>query len=141
MLKFRDVTKVWLKNCIGEIEDLKYCVDCYITVDATKSLFVCSKPHLVVWVKYGSWPYWPAKVKSIDDSDSTPIEVCFFDENHDTALVTYSDCYLFSKDDPNEYLTEQYKKEIQASMEVRSYHFRFFFHSTSQQLNLFIHLI
>lgn len=57
---------------------------------------VCERPHLLVWAKIESYPYWPAKVMSYNDKH---VSVEFFDE-HSTAEVEVGNCLLYSKEYP-----------------------------------------
>lgn len=118
LTEFRDVVEKWIKNCIIAIDSIKTCTDCYLKNNSSDQLSVCSKPHIVVWVQYGIYPYWPAKLLSTNYSESNPIEVIFFDENKETGLVKYSQCYLYSKEDPNDYITDEFQNDIQLAKEV-----------------------
>lgn len=62
------------------------------------------------------YPYWPAKILKINHESKT-VQVVFFQE-YNMANVTCDNCYLFTNKDPNDYLTDQYKSEIQTAMEV-----------------------
>lgn len=83
---------------MAEIEN---CPSCYLNANTKKHTWfieVCPRPHLLVWAKLKGFPYWPAKVMSINTSGMS--DVRFFGA-HDRAWVSVKDCYLYSVKDPN----------------------------------------
>lgn len=106
-----------LINVEKEMESLQKCADCYVNnnIDA---FLVCSKPHLLLWAQYDIYPYWPVKILSINEASKT-LEVFFFND-HTSADVSYENCFLYMNEDPNNYITDQYKDDIKKAMEVRS---------------------
>lgn len=83
---------------MAEIEN---CPSCYLNANTKKHTWfieVCPRPHLLVWAKLKGFPYWPAKVMSINTSGMA--DVRFFGA-HDRAWVGVKDCYLYSIKDPN----------------------------------------
>ncbi|XP_055326800.1 MYND-type zinc finger-containing chromatin reader Zmynd8-like isoform X2 [Sitodiplosis mosellana] len=108
--------KVLFKHCEDEVRDLRLCGDCYIRGDQEDAFIsVCSEPHLVLWAKYATYPYWPAKLFKIHEGRK-PLEVYFFKE-YNSARVSYEDCFLYSKGDPNIYFTDKDKAGISAAAE------------------------
>lgn len=85
--------------------------------DENDAIRVCSKPHLIVWAKYTDYPYWPAKLLQICDTGKLPLNVLFFGSN-DTGRVTYANCYLYSKEDPNVNVTEEDGDGIRNAVKV-----------------------
>lgn len=125
MVALRDSARTWENECIEAIEELRPCGDCYVFFEKIKSEvvdinIVCSKPHLIVWAQCGEYPYWPAKVARIEKT-KFPVRVHFLGHNSE-APVTYSNCYLYSKEDPNEYFTDEYKERIKTAVEVSLYY-------------------
>lgn len=55
---------------------------------------MCSKPHLLVFVKVDGFPIWPAKLFSVDDEKMTGNIECFGDYLEDD--VPLERCYLYS---------------------------------------------
>lgn len=91
--------EVLYDRCEAEVKDLTLCGECYIRSQQEDAFeAVCTQPHLVLWIKYSTYPYWPAKLLKIHTSRN--------------------DCFLYSKEDPNFYLTDQYKASIRAAAEV-----------------------
>lgn len=83
---------------MAEIEN---CSSCYLNANTKKHTWfveVCPKPHLLVWAKLKGFPYWPAKVMSVNSAGMA--DVRFFGA-HDKAWVSVKDCYLYSVKDPN----------------------------------------
>lgn len=122
----RNASTAWLSDCISQIEELRDCVDCYINrPQKGKFTSVCRKPHPILWAQFGVFPYWPCKFKKIVTKNGKEplksIEVVFFDEDYEMALVAYKDCYLYSEEDPNVYLTDQFKARINAAKDVRNH--------------------
>lgn len=104
--------------CKKEIDEIKLCGDCYMNREKPAGFtLVCSKPHLLLWVKFKQYPYWPAKLTKARD-DSNLVEVYFFGD-HTIATVSCSSCYLYSEEDPNQCLLNQNKKEFDKAIDVR----------------------
>lgn len=105
-INFKDIkkeVKSMLDDCIDAIAEVRKCCDCYFNRDQPNAIeLVCSKPHLVLWVRYGNHPWWPAKLLSVGNG-KYPLEVEFFGD-FSSATVTYTDCLLYSYVDPNTWL-------------------------------------
>lgn len=112
----RNIARKLLENAQKEVDLFRKCPDCYVNnnVDA---YFVCSKPHLVLWAQFDIYPYWPAKILSVDDTANT-LEVYFFND-YTSATVSYDNCFLYCDQDPNDYITDQYKNEVKMAVKVR----------------------
>lgn len=113
----KKLAKRILNASTAEIEDLRNCPDCYINRDqANPAAVVCAKPHLVLWVKFGGHPYWPAKLLKVG-KDNSPLEVHFFGE-FSSAAVTYTDCYLYTYADPNSFVGDIKKVHFLKAIDV-----------------------
>lgn len=112
-----------LNKCTEEVDDIRNCCDCYFNRDQPKSiLLACSKPHLILWVRYGKHPWWPAKLLGIGNG-RFPLEVEFFGE-FSSAEVTYTDCLLYSPEGPNTVWCNDSKNELfRDATHVSSPHF------------------
>lgn len=118
----RNMAKKLLDDCMSEINEIKLCGDCYMNQGKSdKFTAVCSEPHLMLWVKFLEYPYWPAKLRRIGEGPK-PLEVYFFDE-HTTARVSYKDCLLYTKTDPNEYFTDNNRDEVANAIKVSTLYF------------------
>lgn len=85
--------------CNAEINNLIDCNECYANIDTHPDTWfsqVCSKAHLIVWARAFNWPYWPAKVMSVD---GPKISIQFFGDQS-MATITADKCYLYSKENP-----------------------------------------
>lgn len=115
------------QECVDHVFVLTTCRECYLRKELSVDNFtmVCSVPHLVLWVKYATYPYWPAKLFKLHEGfhQKKPLEVYFFKE-YTSARVAYGDCYLYSKEDPNYYCTEQNQSAVRDAVEVRDIHFQ-----------------
>lgn len=105
------------KYCDFEIYDIKLCHECYKRkceniVNVLTA--VCRVPHLVVWAKADSFPYWPAKLLSIEQNDA---EVVFFGEKNSTAQVSITKCLLFSQEYPFK-IPDNYKETFEIGCNV-----------------------
>lgn len=80
---------------------------------------VCKQAHLVVWAKQKSYPYWPAKLMSVN-ATTNKVEVRYFGEKYYRATVTVKDCYLYSVDRPSLWLGS-HKKSFERAQQA-SYH-------------------
>lgn len=128
--------KSLLQHCEGEIHEMKLCGDCYMKREQEDFFIkVCSQPHLVLWVKYHTYPYWPAKLLKVHDKRGKPLEVYFF-KDHNTALVSHDNCFLYSKEDPNIYCTDQDKANVTSAVEVRNINIFYFKQSIHSFYNL-----
>lgn len=112
--------------CCTEISDMKLCAECYMRcglVGDTGFVSVCSTPHILLWVRFSIFPYWPVKLISIGEGPK-PIKVRFFEE-YTEADIAISDCFLYSKEDPNEWITNNYKDRVTNAVQVMFY-FQFY---------------
>ncbi|XP_044268661.1 protein kinase C-binding protein 1 isoform X2 [Tribolium madens] len=99
--KLTTAAKTIVKICKQEMAEIENCSSCYLNANTKKHTWfveVCPKPHLLVWAKLKGFPYWPAKVMSINSTGMA--DVRFFGA-HDKAWVSVKDCYLYSIKDPN----------------------------------------
>lgn len=109
--------------CKKEIYDIEMCVDCFERSNTEKEWFtqVCDPPHLLVWARESSRsPFKPAKVIGVGGKLSKKIDVRFFG-NHDMADVSPTDCYLYSKVNPNTRADEKTMLALMKSLEVSWY--------------------
>lgn len=107
----------FVKFCEDESYDIGLCAECYErkrTGVENVVTTVCNVPHLVVWAKMDSYPYWPAKIVAVKKKR---VEIIFFGQ-HDTASIKYTKCRLFSEHSPNSKLESNYEKEFRASYMV-----------------------
>ncbi|XP_070494211.1 MYND-type zinc finger-containing chromatin reader Zmynd8-like isoform X2 [Chironomus tepperi] len=90
-----------LKFVVTEINEMEACVYCYSNSFVMSNWFTipCKRPHLLIWAKLKGYPYWPAKVMSIDNQ-KLYADVRFFGA-HDRAWVPTAHCLIFSEKDPN----------------------------------------
>lgn len=90
-----------IKICKQELCEIETCFECYYKANVDDNWFieVCSTPHVLVWAKLKGFPYWPAKVMSINLQNGT-VGVRFFGA-HDRSWVPAKDCFLYSDEDPN----------------------------------------
>lgn len=71
-------------ECEKELQAFLLCGDCYMYREKPHSItMLCTQPHLVLWVQFDSWPYWPAKC--IADVNGK-LEVKFF-RDHSTVSI------------------------------------------------------
>lgn len=84
----------------SEIYEMEMCVFCYQNAFLNPRWFtsVCNRPHLIVWAKLKGYPYWPAKVMSVDALGRA--DVRFFGA-HDRCNIPPSQVLLYSEKDPN----------------------------------------
>ncbi|KAG5680769.1 hypothetical protein PVAND_010256 [Polypedilum vanderplanki] len=93
--------KLILKFVNTEINEMEACVHCFSNSFVVSNWFTapCKRPHLLIWAKLKGYPYWPAKVMSLDSTKENA-DVRFFGA-HDRAWVPVSHCLIFSDKDPN----------------------------------------
>lgn len=104
--KLLSIAKGLIKICKQEINEIEACNECYFNANTSKTWFteVCTKPHLLVWAKLKGFPYWPAKLMSVNVNQLA--DVRFFGD-HDRAWVPIKECFLFCDKDPN---TKQHRR-------------------------------
>lgn len=104
----------------GEIYSIRMCHECYIgMVQSNRFDVVCKQPHLVVWAKQKGYPYWPAKLMSVDVAKNT-VEVRYFGDKHFRAVIAPKDCYMYSVERPSIHLgthKKSYEKALVVSIE------------------------
>ncbi|RWS01893.1 protein kinase C-binding protein 1-like isoform 2 [Dinothrombium tinctorium] len=89
---------------VREVEDFQICPDCFALRHRFKELgndwfnYTCSKPHILVYAKLGSHPFWPAKVMKYDGQKEV---LCRFFGSHDCAFVPINRCVLLSEEYPD----------------------------------------
>lgn len=94
---FHDMAKVAKE----EIHTIRMCDECYINLNQSERVdMVCKQSHLVVWAKQKSYPYWPAKLMSVN-ATTNKVDVRYFGARHSRAIITSKDCYLYSVERPS----------------------------------------
>lgn len=98
--KLTSLGKNVVKVCKQEMYEIETCHECYYNANTRKEWFteVCSRPHILLWAKLKSFPYWPAKAMVVNPQQL--VSVRFFGD-HDRAWVPVKDCFLYSDKDPN----------------------------------------
>ncbi|XP_031636683.1 protein kinase C-binding protein 1-like [Contarinia nasturtii] len=82
--------------CHRDVKSIRTCSECFTNWAADPDDYftkVCSKPHLLVYAKFGDYPYWPSKLMTINDRTAN---VVFFGD-HTQADVPVEKCILYSK--------------------------------------------
>lgn len=105
------------KRCRRDVDSIRKCEECFeFWLNDPDNYFkeVCSKPHLLVYAKFGSYPYWPAKLMSIDTDDDT-VNVEFFDETHSQADIPADKIMLYSEKLPG---NQTKSKELKSGLKV-----------------------
>lgn len=112
----QDVQQLY-KLCKYELSSIQLCAECFVRSRSRNDYGwfpkACSKPHLLVWAKLSGYPYWPAKVMSVNADEKADkrslLTVQFFGE-HEHAFVPAKDCYLYSREDPNEEAGKKFRQ-------------------------------
>ncbi|XP_031634382.1 protein kinase C-binding protein 1-like [Contarinia nasturtii] len=83
------------------------CPDCYATNDEGEDedseerfTMLCSRPHLILWAKQRTYPYWPAKLLRYNGDNNT-FDVRYFGGAHLRAILPVKDCLLYSRQNPS----------------------------------------
>lgn len=90
-----------MRFCRSELESAEICTECYINANEEPDIFFelpCAKPHLIIWAKMKQYPYWPAKVMTIEGDNK--VNVRFFGD-HTHGKVPVSNCFMYSREYPN----------------------------------------
>ena len=109
--------------CKKEIYDIEMCVECFERSNGPNNASwftqVCTPPHPIVWARISHHPFKPAKVIGLGSKvvAKSKIDVRFFGD-HDMGQVSPTDCYLFSKGNPNQRCNEKTVLELMKILEV-----------------------
>lgn len=97
--KLMKAIKTLSENCHRDISSIEKCSECFNARTNDQLCYftkVCSKPHLLVYVKTPKNPFWPAKVMLFKDGMAN---VEFFGD-HSQADVPVKDCLLYANHMP-----------------------------------------
>ena len=98
--KITSTAKSLVRVCRHEMQEIENCPDCYMSAHVKKdSWFVaaCRIPHILVWAKLKTYPFWPAKAMRVNIEDN--VDVRFFGA-HDRAWIPLKNVYLYSEEAP-----------------------------------------
>lgn len=116
--KYEKIAKEFVTACELELTSLSHCTDCYErSENRVRNWFTayCIPPHLLIWAKYLTYPYWPGKLMSADDEK---VDVQFFGD-HTFESVPADNCLIYSEQHPaKETITSKYIKDFEAAQEV-----------------------
>lgn len=111
----RQVVNELYERMERDVKSILKCADCFgFWLADSRDFFkqVCSVPHLILYVKWDIFPYWPAKLMFVDDEVAN---VEFFDKNHSQADVPVSSCLLYSEKMPGRSSLSELKDGIAVS--------------------------
>lgn len=107
----------WLLNFTKEeLYSIQLCHQCYTNATlhpADWFTMVCDRPHLLIWARQKSYPYWPAKLMSMNNGS---VDVHFFGA-HSRAVLTPKDCMMFSQKNPSTNI-RPYKDDLEKAQQV-----------------------
>lgn len=91
----RPLVVTFKNHIIKDLSEAKKCFSCVSNYYSSEFSAICKEPHVLVWAKYLTEPFWPAKVYMIDEV-GRKVTVKFFGEKHETAQITLngSNAYL-----------------------------------------------
>lgn len=115
-MKYDKIVKEFIASCELELTSLSHCTDCYERSERrARAWFTayCIPPHLLIWAKYLTYPYWPAKLMSADDK---MVDVQFFGD-HTFETVPVDNCLIYSEQHP-EKETMDFTDLYEAAQEV-----------------------
>lgn len=111
------------KLCEKEMYDMEICDQCFLRSNEYKNddwfTKVCNPPHLLVWAKASTHPFWPAKVIA---RARNKLDVRFFGQ-HEMSIVHPNNCFLFSWENPNRLRNQRIRSDIDTIMKV--IHFKY----------------
>lgn len=104
--------------CEERMYELITCCDCYENHDSCDDWFIkaCKQPHLLVWAKFETYPFWPAKIISVVRNK---VYVRFFGE-YEYGDLSVKDVFLLSKQDLNKTIAADLKTTYKKSILVCS---------------------
>lgn len=77
----------------------------------------CNTPHLLIWAKQRTYPFWPAKLMRYNSENNT-VDVRYFGEEHYRAVLPIKDCLLFSQRNPS-IIIGKHKSALEQAQKVR----------------------
>lgn len=109
-----------LKLSKEEVLSINTCTDCYENsyADSDQQPWftrLCTKPHLLLWVKQRGCPFWPAKLLAVDGST---VSVRFFGKSHGRADVPAINCQLYSQTNPSKACLKKHVDELSYAQKV-----------------------
>ncbi|XP_031634366.1 uncharacterized protein LOC116347779 [Contarinia nasturtii] len=133
-----DKTK-WLVDYTNEeMASIRMCSECYCEANQRPDNWMvrpCQKPHLLVWAKQKGYPYWPAKLCTVDDTvvGRPMVDIYFFSENNKRSRLSATNCRIYSEENPGNvdshqdalklaiYQADEYRKNL--IFKFGSFHF------------------
>lgn len=107
-----------LHNCVKEeVYNLQICYDCYTNINDDWMVTPCTKPHILVWAKQRTYPYWPAKLMRYN-SDQNTVDVRYFGDENLRAVIPAKDCLLYSQRSPSSSIGS-HRNSLNDAIEVR----------------------
>lgn len=89
---------------------MNLCKQCYSNSIESTTWFtlVCDNAHLLVWARTVGYPYWPAKLLSVQAN-----QVCVqYFGGHDYSSVSRENIFYYSEENPNQNLSPKNKKMV-----------------------------
>lgn len=68
---------------------------------------------------FSKYPHWPGKLMLFEGGHQA---IVYFFADNKIGKVDLDSCYLYSEEDPNEDVPDQYKDDIRRAMNVRVSH-------------------
>lgn len=99
-----------------DVYSIRMCDECYANIKRNEFEAVCKQPHLLIWAKQKTYPYWPAKLMSVNIERNT-VDVRYFGEKHYRAILSPKDCFMYSHTNPS-IILGVYKKSITQARKV-----------------------
>lgn len=99
-----------------ELISIDLCYECYINLEHDWFELPCKVPHLLIWAKQRTFPYWPAKLMRFNQRDNT-IDVRYFGDDHLRAVLPAKNCLLFSRQNPS-FSIGSLKKALELAQKV-----------------------
>ncbi|XP_054270059.1 MYND-type zinc finger-containing chromatin reader ZMYND8 isoform X3 [Macrosteles quadrilineatus] len=126
--KFTNTARALVKLCRQEMQHIENCPDCYLNshTRSSDSWFTeaCRRPHILVWAKLKGFPFWPAKVMSVNTGNANnQVDVRFFGA-HDRAWIPLNQCYLYSKLSPTPTTNNKNKRTLEECLKELEYHIK-----------------
>lgn len=107
--------------CMKEMYDIEMCHECYLRSNTVTEWFtdVCNPPHLLVWARISGHHYYaPAKVFGLSNTTVKRIDVRFFGD-YLMASILPTDCFIYSKLNPDQKSDEKNHLKLLKCLEVR----------------------
>lgn len=116
----RPLVTTFKNHILKDLIEARKCFSCVSNYYASDFTAICKHPHVLVWARYLSEPFWPAKVYTID-AIGKKITVKFFGSKHETAQIVLNgrNAYLITSEKYPKYFLKDQKGKVKKFPKIK----------------------